>query len=317
MKWHILRLKFCLLAPLMLQGCNLDTWGETCIDAAERLGGPLAIKFSWAPEFAGGADLCGGIDRLMSQDIQGARTAFEAALEAAPSDKKSIAMGYLARTLVPTDGSAGLAYQYWNEAISGAASDKNLNRENLFRADRGSLHAERKNWDLALTDFRKVYSTSDIPALRTQIAFYALGATVGLRDLASSGDWYKKLLEEAGKLGDFTKIAHATEIYGQLLDETGQFSTSDKLYSDAVTMIGAKGDAFLHGELLEFHAQSRLAAGDFESGEELFNRAIDQFNRAGRSDYAQDLERRLQTARGRHDADRRCDLPGVVPSNCD
>jgi len=309
----ILRLTICLLTPLMLQGC---LGNETCLDAAERLGGPLAIKFSKNPEFSGGSELCAGIGHLVNQNNQEARSAFETALEAAPIDQRSIVKGYLARTLAPTEGSTDLAFQYWNDAISGAAKDENLQRENIFRADRGSLHAERKNWDLALTDFRKVYSTSDIPVLKEQAAYYALGAVVGTRSVSGAADWYKKFIAEADKLSDSQKIAQATEIYGQLLDEESMFDHSNKLYNDAIIKVEGRADPFILGELLEFHGQSRFAAGDFSGGEKLYNRAIEAFNDAGRSDYAQHLDQNLQAVRARMNEERRCDLPGVVPSSC-
>jgi tetratricopeptide (TPR) repeat protein len=290
----------------LMSGCSHTPPPRSCLEAVEHAAGEQAIKAAPAPPIAGGAALCEGIRALTDNKPQQARVVLEKALSEAPQDQGWIVRGYLARALLLTNGDDATMLRYWDEAIKTAARAGTTDRENLFRLDRGTYYAQRKNWGPALVDLAQAHDRSDKPGLKMIAAYYALGASTNTDNLAAAEKWYANTVTAAKQFPDAERIAHASELYAQLLDKHTDFARSDRVYRDATAIMRASGSAFLQGEILEFHGQSRAEAGDYNGARRIYGEAAVRFRNAGRDDYADYLEGNLRAMLGRIESGARC-----------
>jgi len=275
-----------------------------CLAEADRHAGADAIRST--PRAASeDPQLCEGLALLTERKAQPAIAALEAAAGRMAEADRWSAQGYLARALA-LDGQGERALQNWDEAIEGATRTGHVDRENIFRADRGVLFAQQKQYGPALADFEAVYRRAKQPKAKSEMAYMALKVSVSAGNLASVERWYPLAVRAAEAVGDATKIAYATQFYGQMLDERQDYDASAKLYQRGVDRIEATGSKYLHAEMLEFQGQSRFAAGDYRGGERAYAQAAEMFRQAGRADYAAFLEKNLKASTGRFEAGHAC-----------
>ncbi len=296
----------CLLAAL-LSGAYFVWWKQslTCLDLADRNAPAAMLRAATTADAGGGQELCEGLALLAEKKAGPARQKLAVAAKAANDQDRWSIQGYLARALAFGD-QTDLALQNWDEAIEGAVRAKNIDRQNIFRTDRGVLLAMRKQFGPALADFETVYRQTSYDTVRSAVAHLALKVSVSGENLAAATRWYPLSMQAAQAIGDAETIAHGTEYFGQMLDDREQFDASAKVYQQGVDTIEGTGSKFLHGELLEFQAQSRFAAGDYRGGERAYGQAAELFRQAGRVEYAVYLENNLKAKQGRFESGGSC-----------
>lgn len=275
-----------------------------CLAMADRHAGAAAIR-SAPRAVSEHPELCEGLALLADRQTEPAIAALKASIERTGEDDRWSAQGYLARALA-LDGQAELALQNWDEAIEGAIRAGHVDRENIYRTDRGMLFAQQKQYGPALADFEAVYRQASQPKAKSEMAYMALKTSVSGENLASVERWYPLSVRAAEAVGDAEKIAYATQFYGQMLDKRQDYEASATVYQQGVDRIKGSGSKYLHAEMLEFQGQSRFAAGDYRGGERAYAQAAEIFRQAGRADYAAFLEKNLKSNLGRFEAGHAC-----------
>ena len=275
-----------------------------CLAMADRHAAPAAIRS--APRAAAENDpLCEGLALLAEKKAPDAIAQLTTAADRMREEDRWSAKGYLARAYA-LDGKAELALRNWDEAIEGATRAGHVDRQNLFRADRGILYAQLEQFGPALADFETVYRQADQPKAKSEMAYLALKVSVSAGNLGSVERWYPLAVRAAEAVGDTEKVAYAAQFYGQMLDERQDYDASAKVYQQGVERVERSGSKYLHAEMLEFQGQSRFAAGDYRGGERAYAQAAEMFRQAGRADYAAFLEKNLKAKSGRYEAGYAC-----------
>jgi tetratricopeptide (TPR) repeat protein len=269
-----------------------------CLTLADHTAQAGAIRGAAKSADKDDQDLCEGLALLAERKGAPASKKLATAMAgSAPEDRWSV-QGYYARALALA-GRNDLALRNWNEAIAAGANTDNVDRANIFRGDRGVLFGMRKEYRAALADFETVYRTTSYKEVRGAVAYNAFKVVFLDEDRKAIEHWYPLAFDALAEVGDAEKLAYATEVYGQLLDEREEFDASAALYRKALAATDGWGNEYWHAELLEFAGQSRFAAGDFEGGERFYRDSAAMFRRAGEPEYAaqMDSNRKARVAR--------------------
>jgi tetratricopeptide (TPR) repeat protein len=250
-------------------------------------------------------NLCEGLALLSERQIRPAIIALDAAAKAAPETDRWSVQGHLAQALA-LDRQSEKAVENWDTAIVGAVRAGNIERESLFRGDRGLQLARDGRFTAARADFEFLYNHTGHNGVKAAAAYYAFTASISDESAEAAEKWFPLVLETAEAVGEYTKAAHSTEMYAQLLDKRKEYDASAQAYRAGLAIIEDSGDDFLHAELLEFMGQSRFQAGDYEGGKKYYSQAAQMFREAGRSDYADFLEKNMRATVGRQESGGSC-----------
>lgn len=243
-------------------------------------------------------NLCEGLALLSERKIRPALNALDDAADATPSADRWSVQGYLAQALA-LDRQSEKALENWETAIAGAVRAGNVEREAVFRGDRGLQLARDKRFTAARADFEFLYTHSDHDGVKAAAAYYAFTASIMDENADAAEQWFPVVLEAAEATGDYNKVAHSTEMYAQILDKEKRYDASSKAYQQGLAIIENSGDKFLHAELLEFFGQSRFQAGDSVGGQRYYSQATEKFREAGRADYSKFMEKNMRASVGR------------------
>jgi tetratricopeptide (TPR) repeat protein len=269
-----------------------------CLKLADHTAQPAVIRAAARSAEKAGHDLCEGLALLAERKGTPASERLAKAMAgAAQKDRWSIE-GHYALALALSNRTEP-ALRYWQTAIAAGEKAGNFDRANLFRGARAVHFALREQYRDALNDFEAVYRQTSFDQVRGTAAYNAFKVVVLDKNEAEVERWFPLAFAALDKANDAEKLAYATEVYGQLLDERGDFEASAAVYQQGLAATDGWGDEYWHAELLEFAGQSRFAAGDFAGGEQFYRRAADMFRRAGEPEYAAQMDRNLRARRAR------------------
>lgn len=290
--------------PLLIGGYFLWPVQQGCLSLADSRA-PAAMFRIAALTDPSDPNLCEGLALLSERKIRPALRALDDAANATASADRWSVQGYLAQALA-LDRQSEEALKNWEVAISGASRAGNVEREAVFRGDRGLQLARDKRFTAARADFEFLYAHSDHDGVKAAAAYYAFTASIMDENADAAEQWFPLVLETAEATGDYKKVAHSTEMYAQILDKEERYDASSKAYQQGLAIIENSGDEFLHAELLEFFGQSRFQAGDSVEGQHYYSEAAAKFREAGRANYSEFMEKNMRASVGRLESGGRC-----------
>lgn len=272
----------------------------TCLALADHTASANALREAAKSAKNGDKDLCEGLALLAEQQGTQANDRLARAMAiAAPEDRWSI-QGHYALALALSNQSDA-ALRNWEEAIAAGESHGNVDRVNLFRGARATHLAINRQYGAALKDFEAVYNQTSHDTVRGVAAYNAFKVAFLDGDEALVERWFPLAFDALDKAGDAEHLTYATEVYGQLLDDRGDFAESAALYQKGLAATTGWGEEYWHAELLEFAGQSRFAAGDFAKGEQFYSDSAAMYRRAGEPEYASRMDSNLKARKARHE----------------
>lgn len=270
-----------------------------CLALADHVAQASALRAAATDD---SRDLCEGLALLAERKGAPASKRLATAMAGtAPEDRWSV-QGHYALALALSHRSEA-AFRNWREAIAAGEAAGNVDRANLFRGARAVYFALREQYGAALKDFAEIYRTTSFKEVRGTAAYNAFKVVVLDHEDTLVDRWYPVAFDALNAAGDAEKLAYATEVYGQLLDEREDFNASAEVYQKGIDATRGWGDEYWHAELLEFAGQSRFAAGDSAGGERFYGQAAKMFRQAGEPEYAAQVERNRRARIARREFD--------------